>query len=303
MSDDQGQHPDDAPNDAEAALGSWLRAAREAAGLGTEAVAAALHLDPEVVAALEAESFESLGAPVFVRGHVRALANHLELDPKEAMRRYEATAGETGVRPPDLVVQYQRPIRRNRLAPALVVAIVALLTIALVTVFLLWPDGRARSREPVRDAGTDVGVADADAAEPTDPAQSMAPATAAAPQAVPSAADSESSDFAARLAEARARSAANVTRAPEPVVEQPAAERTGLTLRFSGECWFEVRDANGRRLATGTAAPGETRSVDGARPLSVTLGVADAVALTLDGSPVEIPAESRRGRSARMTLR
>lgn len=302
MSDEQGQQPEDTPDDATASLGSWLREAREAAGLGTEAVAAALHLDPEIVAALEAEAFETLGAPVFVKGHVRALANHLELDLEEAMRRYETTAGESGVRPPDLVVQYQRPIRRNRLAPALVIAVIALLTIALVSVFLLWPDGGSTTRETIADDASDMAVTTDAAPEPAD-AQSAEPVSGPATQAPPETAAAESSDFAARLAEARARSAASETRAPEPVAERPAPEAAGLTLRFAGECWFEVRDANGRRLATGTAAAGETRSLDGARPLTVTLGVADVVSLTLDGASVEIPAESRRGRSARLTLR
>lgn len=296
MSDDQGQQPDDASAEAPAALGSWLREAREAAGLGIESVAAALHLDPELVAALEAEAFESLGAPVFTKGHIRALASQLELDPAEAIRRYEATAGESGVRPPDLVVQYQRPIRRNRLGPALVVALIALLTIALVAVFLLWPKGKGERREPAVDVGT-AGAAP----PPTSVAQPVGPVPAV-PASLP-ASTADDSGFAGRLAEARARTdAANDTGAPVAPTERPAAAVAGLMLSFTGECWFEVRDANGRRLATGTGAPGETRTLDGARPLAVTLGVADAVSMTLDGAPVDIPDGSRRGRSARLTL-
>lgn len=309
MSDEQGQPPGEehAPNEA-AALGSWLREARAAAGLGIEALAAALHLDPDIVAALEGEAFETLGAPVFVRGHIRALAGELGLDPAEAIRRYEATAGESGLRPPDLVVQYQRPIRRKRLGPALLVAVIAILTIVLVSLFLLWPDADSRPPMPAGDPGASAGVRDAAAPIGTD-APAQAPPEPASRSAVPASA-AEDSDFAARLAAARARTAADTaptgsetTRAAAPASDRPAAAPAGLTLSFSGECWYEVRDADGRRLATGTAAPGETRSLDGLRPLSVTLGVADAVTLTLDGARVEIPPESRRGRSARLTLR
>jgi cytoskeleton protein RodZ len=83
----------------------------------------------------------------------------------------------------------------------------------------------------------------------------------------------------------------------------PSLSEQGLRLTFSEECWFEVRDANGARLATGTARAGTSRLVTGARPFAVTVGVADAVTLSLDGEPLQITAADRRGRAARLTVR
>lgn len=306
MSDDATATPPD-----EAAgppLGPWLRDARERQNLSVEAVAAALHLDPGIVSALESDRFERLGAPVFVKGHVRALAAHLGLAIDEAVRRYEATAGDAALRPPDLIVQYQRPLRRNRLAPLL--AIAALVLIIVLLLMFLMPGGE-RAAPATGDVSLTSAPETVDEPVPERPAAPAADAADASP----------SDDFTARLETARARSAAaGGARSPEPepsvVTTGPAVSAaadvvqrddaapggSGLTLRFSETCWYEVRDASDRRLATGTATAGDVRRVDGQRPFTVVVGVADAVSVSLDGEPVPIPADARRGRSATLTL-
>lgn len=323
MSDDVTQAPGEAAAETETgqdatadddALGVWLRAGREAAGLGHEAVAAALHLDPGVIAALEADDFAALGAPVFVKGHLRALAGHLGLDAEEALRRYTSTAGTSGTEPPELVVQYQQPLRRNRVQPVLV-GLAGIAGLAIVVALILFfvggagfGGGRAVSQPPAADA-SNVEVPTSASVERF-ASSTDAPTGSEAP-AMTEEADTPSADFASRLAEARARSTqaptAAVAQTPAGATTSPptraAAAGSGLELTFSEACWYEVRDAEGTRLATGTAAPGDTRRVDGPRPLSLTLGVADAATLTLDGAPVDIPASARRGRSARLTLR
>lgn len=59
--------------------GELLRAAREREGLSIEQVAEALHLDESIIAALEQNDFETLGAPVYVRGHISKYADLLGL--------------------------------------------------------------------------------------------------------------------------------------------------------------------------------------------------------------------------------
>ena len=62
-----------------AAAGQKLRAAREAAGLTVAEVNNRIHLSHDVIAALEAGDFAAIGAPVFVRGHLRNYAELLKL--------------------------------------------------------------------------------------------------------------------------------------------------------------------------------------------------------------------------------
>ena len=72
------RHPDPT-HEALAGCGERLRAAREAAGLSIDDVAARLHMPARVVQSLEAEDWARLGAPVFVRGQVRSYSRLLGL--------------------------------------------------------------------------------------------------------------------------------------------------------------------------------------------------------------------------------
>jgi cytoskeleton protein RodZ len=67
----------DAGGVASLGIGERLRSARKARALTLEQAAETLHLDESVILALEEERFEALGAPVFVRGHLRAYARLL----------------------------------------------------------------------------------------------------------------------------------------------------------------------------------------------------------------------------------
>jgi cytoskeleton protein RodZ len=70
-------------------IGGPLRRGREYLGLTRPQMAERLHLDTVIIAALEEERFAALGAPVFVRGHLRRYAQALNLDAEDLQRRYE----------------------------------------------------------------------------------------------------------------------------------------------------------------------------------------------------------------------
>ena len=53
-------------------VGERLAAARTALGLGEEDVADALNLSARVIADLESQAWDSLPAPAFTRGYIRA---------------------------------------------------------------------------------------------------------------------------------------------------------------------------------------------------------------------------------------
>jgi cytoskeleton protein RodZ len=90
--------------------------------------------------------------------------------------------------------------------------------------------------------------------------------------------------------------------APAPLAEQPPG-MSELVLRFSEDCWLEVRDAEGNRLAYGLARAGTTRTLSGLAPFSLVLGYAPGVEIELDGSLVDrsiyLPA---RGAVSRFSL-
>jgi len=61
-------------------MGQCLRQAREAAGLDVTTVAARLRMQKTLILALEAGDWSRLGAPVFVRGHLRSYARLLGIE-------------------------------------------------------------------------------------------------------------------------------------------------------------------------------------------------------------------------------
>jgi cytoskeleton protein RodZ len=61
-----------------------------------------------------------------------------------------------------------------------------------------------------------------------------------------------------------------------------------LSVKASAESWIEVQDVGGQVLLQRKLAAGESASVEGARPLRVTVGNAAATQLTVGGRPVEL---------------
>lgn len=81
-----------------AAIGEVLRAARERTGLDVDQAAARLHVDAAVIRALEEGRFSALGAPVFVRGHLRRYAELLG-EPEAPLQARYAALQEASVAP------------------------------------------------------------------------------------------------------------------------------------------------------------------------------------------------------------
>lgn len=80
-----------------------------------------------------------------------------------------------------------------------------------------------------------------------------------------------------------------------------AAGVSVLALSFRAQCWLEVTDAAGKRLAYQMAQAGQQLQLQGQLPFKVVLGDATAVQLSRDGQPVDLSAY-QPGRPARLTL-
>jgi len=114
-------------------IGETLRIARERMGLGTAQAAERLHVDTATIEALETGQFAALGAPVFVRGHLRRYAELLG-EPDEPLQARYASTHEAST-PPDLT---RVPLRPTPASPApamrwpLIIAAVVLVVVAVI---------------------------------------------------------------------------------------------------------------------------------------------------------------------------
>jgi cytoskeleton protein RodZ len=239
--------------------GSRLRRQREQAGLTEQQVADQLNLDAVVVGALDRNDYSSLGAPVFVRGHIRRYATLVGADPAEVLAAYDRSRSGPGQ--PTLIPRAReemQPIRtrqqqRPRVA-RLAIAVTAVLVVGAVgawiaTQGLRWPWAGA--------PGTTVAATTVDT-----PAPQVSASGAAAPGAAAS--------------------------APATAVVPPAG-RVSVLFSFSGDSWIEVYDAAGQTVLYDLGKAGTQRPVSGAAPLNVTLGNAPAVAMDVNGRRITLP--------------
>jgi cytoskeleton protein RodZ len=243
--------------------GARLAVARTATGMSTHEVAERLHLNLETLQALESGQFESLGASVYVRGHLKRYAELVHIPEAEIMSAYEAWSGRLAALP-DLREVITAPAVRSgtrgfelKPAHALIGAIV------LVMIALVWWAMRKPARLVAPTAGSPAASAPAAPAAVSPAAVSPAPSPVVAASPLPPQVPPATS----------AASAAGAT----PV---------RLVLNFSETSWIEIYDADGTQLFHGTARAGSQHHVSGSAPLRVFLGNPPAVTLEMNGRPV-----------------
>jgi len=296
--------------------GELLSGARRNRGWSRERVAQELNLDLETVSALEEDRFDALGAAVFARGHLRKYALIMELSPDTVLSAYDAIAAElpapTGSPAPELA---DASTRRGGGAWRWFVA--ALIVVALG--MLIWrisshgdlpePDTAAEgpgvlqvpvSSEPtlsVAPEAVEPDVIPLPAPTQTEDQSSVTTDTVVEPTpAPPTPAVGDDDTTAAEI---------EVTQAEAVESEPPPAAPTDtvrVELVFSADSWVEVRDPRGRRLIYQLGRQGDRRTIAGEPPLRAFLGFVDGVSITVDGTPLQIPAERRLGNTARFTI-
>lgn len=148
----------DTRTDAALPLGARLRSARKARALSLEQAGQLLHLEESMLRAIEEDRFEALGAPVFVRGYLKAYAGLLGLSEESVLDAYRQ-ADPASVLPPKIVRDRDElPPVGPRLPVALTIAGAGVLVFVLLF-FLFRSGGESRVPVPVPDSGTPAEVA------------------------------------------------------------------------------------------------------------------------------------------------
>jgi cytoskeleton protein RodZ len=275
-------------------IGARLRGARERSRLTILQAAEKLHVDPDILEALEADNFAALGAPVYVKGHLRHYAD-LVGEPVEPL--FELYSQGTRVPPPDLTrIPKGVPDDAGRLvAPAVIV--VAVFAIAGTVWWGLSLSHRQWSShpEPIAVQGTlpmqqaEMQQAQAQQGELAHPALVRAVASSEPP----------AEPMTSTVASSAPATASSMPGATSAV---PRHGEIDATLTYSAASWTEVYDANGRRLVYGLSAGPATRQLEGAPPLIVMLGDARGVTLEVGGRQAAISRFVRSDHTARFLI-
>lgn len=258
--------------------GRALSEARAARNLTVAEVAQQLKLSATQIEALEADAYDRLPGPVFVRGFVRNYARLLELDGEALVGMVElpnVPSPASAAIPLSRNIPFPEKGQTNWLPYALVLVLVVG-AVLLFEIFFSAPTAVVVSAVTSKPAIVPV------VAEPVPPVKgAVSVATQPSPQpevvtvvAVPG-------------------PDANPSPSPAPVVPQLQAGMAELHFVFETDSWVEVRDRNERILFSQLNPVGSEHRMQGRRPLSLVIGNARGVRLTHNGQPFDLAAHTR----------
>lgn len=141
-------------------FGRTLEQARIATGLSLEEAAAATHISPRYLRALEEEDVAELPAPIYAKGFLRAYAQYLGLDPSHVVTLYPVPYQPPALEPLPRV--HQPPSRA--ISWAIIGAIVLVLGLTVILFATSRGGGGVATQAP--DAGSLAAEGSGEAAAP-----------------------------------------------------------------------------------------------------------------------------------------
>ncbi|HEX7326820.1 MAG TPA: RodZ domain-containing protein [Rhodanobacteraceae bacterium] len=274
-----------ADSHATASIGATLLSARTTLGLSLVDCGRSLHLPVKVLRRLEADDFGATEDYVFLRGALRGYARFLGLpaDSCDAALRAAAPSEQPALVSVARVSPARWLLQRYGTAATYIV-LTATIAVPLVLLGL-----RGGLHQPA------VQVVSLDQTPSPAPAASPVAHKAQAPVASPSPSP-DATPFRASIAPLAAMGfdpadVSDITGAASaPLAPAAVAGQHTLTVTATGDCWYEITDANGNKIASGMLHAGDTQTWHSAGMLHVTLGNASAVSVTRDGQPLALDA-------------
>jgi cytoskeleton protein RodZ len=300
MNNDTGNTVDDAAAEpAGPVCGERLAESRRTLQITVLEIAKELHLDEPKVRALESNDFEVLGAPVFAKGHMRKYAELVGVDIDDVLADYYQLTRSSAMPP---VILGRTKIKRESSPGPWIVAIILILAAALAYWLIV-----ARDSGPVEDERSSATQEEDLALTLGTDQESQVTTSVAEESAVAEPLDVPGAEVLTTNIALPATTSIDAELIAEEVAEKTAAGTADdgqlrVALSFSGECWTEISDADGRRLFFDMGRDGRTVDLSGKAPFSALFGNAENVSVKVNGSDYTIPALGRRGNTARITI-
>ena len=278
-------------------FGTFLRQAREQRGVSLQDLAVTTKISARVLEALERNDPSKLPGGIFSRSFVRAYAREVGVDPDVAVANFvSAFPDESGAdeMPATTSAVEAESFEQRRRVFRVVVRLLGVVVIVAILAFIYYSKFRPRFLTTGPD-GPRPSAAATVAQAPALP-QRPPPATASAPSVMPGAALADAAQAAATPPTGQAETAAPPG-APVVPSSEPAATPGALpgaaasqqaplvvVLTLTDPCWLSV-NADGARTPSRTAGAGERLEFAVQRSITMTVGNAAALSVTLNGRP------------------
>jgi cytoskeleton protein RodZ len=261
--------------------GALLRQARENAGMHLGMLSVALKVPVRNLTALEADHYDLLSGPVFVRALANSVCRHLKIDsspilallPPASHRLEPMHPGLGSSQSESLGALVHRHFLANR--QFLVLALAVIFLIALVTWLPTWPTSSAPANVPVAEVKPDPASAGT-----TVTSVISVPATT---QALP-------------------QDAAKANTVPTATPFKTDGRAVDLVIKGKSDAWVEVKNSAGDLVFNQLVKTGEIHHIQSEMVLSVVVGVAEGVEVEVRGKAFDLT-PFNRGSVARFEVK
>jgi len=283
--------------------GQLLSQAREKSGLTQEQVAEKLNFRLALVKEIEADQFDHSLPETFNRGYLKNYAKLVNVSSEDVLASFETlnVAKQQGAEMQSFSRQTEKQAENNRL-----MWVTYLILAGLVASTIIWWVQYSDNMEPIAaTTESDVAIVSQEDAttvesEPNVEQQSLE-VTKANNEEV-----GAEVDLTLRTSEEIAESAVqdnnddasdgaekNVSTNEQLLAVEKENEFVSLEFTFSGDCWVNIYDATGERLAWGIKKGGYVMTISGKAPFKVTLGKPELVSLKYQENSVDLSKFSR----------
>lgn len=276
--------------------GHRLKARRDELKLSREEVAHHLHLDAQIVVALETDDYEKLPSPAYICGYLRSYARLLKLPEAEIVNAYSKGQQINAA----LIPENISFIPERKSSPIILKSIWLMAIVVLIVAGAMWLvnnlDVFSAAVKPVSrtiDVPVEVhpevkadATAEAAASQIHRPLDIQQKIQEFNEQAVQN--DQDQVTESGKLDDTESPPLLIDENGATPLVEADAqntqaTEEGDLRLVFSADSWTEVTDADGQRRVYRLVREGDDFTVKGTAPFVVLLGNADAVKVYYKG--------------------
>ena len=270
-------------NKDEISCGDRLAKKRSEKELSVNQVAREIKIEPHVIKMIENNDFESIGAPVFVKGYLRQYSELVGLDPDLIIEKYSAINSIEDSLP--IVNDSVDQISKYVLTPKIILISIFVILISfgvLASVFGIFGNKEA----VVIKMETE-----------TESLESLLPPVTA-PQIDSS--ETQIDEILEMETETESLESLLPSTADEFFIEE---KLMNLTIIYSGLCWTEIFDANGERLFYGLGDQDREVNIEGLPPFDVMVGAADnLLEIKFEGREYNVVDSIRRGEVLRFKV-
>ncbi len=257
--------------------GEHLKRERGLRGVELQNIFEATRAPLRYLSALEADDYDSLPHPTFVKGYIRAYCKHLGIDDNDAVLRYEMYMREKAAGAHEQTPAEPSPSRSDKATPLLgdkkavyALAVVGVLIIIGVYAFVI-------RRSPLSSAPAPKATSTAaQSVQDTSASIAREDLTAQTAKTTPSALPVKSS-------QSLQDKPLKPIKEPEKDRSALAAKKHLLTVKATQDVWIKIRMDDAGEASDVMLKPGESITWKAANAFSMIIGNAGGVSMTLDG--------------------